>query len=139
MLFSIKPGIIWKKQKKAKKRHFERANFGSSNNGCDASFQKFNYSSSLFSTWSSDTLHLVVNIVFQHLKFIIQKQHSLKVQLVSISPIFSSSSLHNNLENQCDHTTLYKHNQLALVLFLLFFKSKSKSKSKIQNPKVKQH
>ena len=32
MLFSIKPSIIWKKQKKAKKRHFERANFGSSNN-----------------------------------------------------------------------------------------------------------
>ena len=31
MLFSIKPGVIWKKQKKAKKRHFERANFGSSN------------------------------------------------------------------------------------------------------------
>ena len=31
MLFGIKPGIIWKKQTKAKKRHFERANFGSSN------------------------------------------------------------------------------------------------------------
>ena len=31
MLFSIKPGIIWKSKKKQKKRHFERANFESSN------------------------------------------------------------------------------------------------------------